>query len=150
MELKLDRKYTKETYTIGNLYIDGKFECNVLEDKDRGLLQTMPYNEIAKKKVWGQTAIPRGRYEVTFAPSSVFGKCDYAIDGKIPILLNVKCFSGIRMHAGNSSTDTEGCLLLGENKERGKVLNSRATCKRVFEKLYFVYKHGGRIWITIY
>ena len=149
MELKLDRKYKKETYTIGNLYIDGRFECNVLEDKDRGLTSNMSEDEIRMKKVAGKTAIPTGRYRVIFSYSPRFGKCSYAINGMIPLLIGVKGFTAIRIHGGNRAEDTDGCLIAGENKAKGMVLNSIKTCERVIGKMWTAYDYGSPIWITI-
>ena len=63
--LKLTRNYKKDTYTIGNLYLDGTWVCNTLEDKDRGLQQTMPLKKIQELKVYSKTAIPTGTYKVT-------------------------------------------------------------------------------------
>ena len=65
MELTVHRKYRKETYTIGDLCIDGVFFCNTLEDKDRGLRQTDDLARIKAVKVPSQTAIPVGRYNVS-------------------------------------------------------------------------------------
>ena len=64
MEIKVDRKWKKEKYTIGRLYIDGEFICNTIEDTDRGLSQDMSEEEIKSKKIYGKTAIPTGRYKV--------------------------------------------------------------------------------------
>ena len=64
LELLVDRKYKKETYTIGNLYVDGEWFCNTLEDKDRGLKSSMSLEELNKIKVYAETAIPAGRYKV--------------------------------------------------------------------------------------
>lgn len=149
MELKLIRKYKKDTYTIGKLYIDGAPVCETLEDKDRGLGQHMTEEEIKKSKVYGKTAIPSGRYRVTFTYSPKFAKCSYAINGMIPLILNVKGYSAIRIHAGNDQDDTEGCVLLGENKAVGKVLNSKITCEKVFRMMYLAFKADAPIWIDI-
>lgn len=149
MEITLERRYKKDTYTIGILKIDGLYECEVLEDTDRGLSQDMSEEEIRNKKVYGRTAIPTGRYRVTFSQSPKFGKSPYAINSMIPLLNNVKGFTSIRMHAGNTDSDSEGCLLLGENKAKGKVLNSAWTCERVFRKMWIAYNYGSPIWITI-
>jgi hypothetical protein len=65
MKIKVDRKYKKDTYTIGNLYVDGKWFCNTLEDRDRGLKQTDSLATIQSKKIYGETAIPTGKYRIT-------------------------------------------------------------------------------------
>lgn len=95
----------KDGYTISRLYVNGKlFGCNTLEDTDRGLNQSMDLDEIKKKKVYGQTAIPSGSYECVYTYSNRFKKM-------LPLLLNVKGFEGIRIHSGNSAKDTEGVFL---------------------------------------
>lgn len=149
MELVIDRKWKKDEYTISNLYVDGSKVCNVIEDKDRGLDQNMPLDEIKKLKVYGKTAIPTGRYKVVFAASNRFGNSSYAMNKLIPYVQNVKGFSDIRMHAGNTDKDTEGCLLLGKNDVVGKVTNSQYWCKKVFERMYLAWCNGATIWLTV-
>ena len=124
MDLKLIRRYRNDKYTIGDLYIDGVWFSNVLEDTDRGLSFDMTEEEIKKIKVYGKTAIPKGTYkvEVTYSPK---------FKQYLPILLNVKGFSGIRVHSGNSAEDTLGCLLVGYNKVKGQVINSRVTSDKL-------------------
>ena len=117
MKLKLIRTYKKEKYTIGNLYVDGKFYSNTLEDTDRGLTENMTALEIADKKIAGETAIPTGTYKIAmdvYSPS--FGKKDYYkhfCGGYLPRLLNVKGFSGILIHRGVDQSHTSGCILVG-------------------------------------
>lgn len=125
MKIKLVRIAFKETYTIGKLYVDGKYVCDTIEDKDRGLDNSMTVNEILRRKIKGQTAIPTGHYniEITYSPK---------YKRMMPLLLGVKGFSGIRIHSGNTSKDTEGCLLVGKNKQVGMVLESRDTYQRLF------------------
>lgn len=124
MELLLKRIFRGDEYTIGHLYIDGNYYCDVLEDVDRGLTDDMSEEEIKKIKVYGKTAIPKGTYKVEVTYSPKFKRY-------LPILLNVKGFSGIRIHSGNTAEDTLGCLLVGFNKEKGKVLNSRVTSDKL-------------------
>jgi hypothetical protein len=124
MDLKLKRIYSGDTYTIGHLYINVDYYCDTLEDTDRGLTDDMSEEQIKKIKVYGRTAIPTGRYKVEVTYSPKFKR-------HLPILLNVKGFSGIRIHSGNSAEDTLGCLLVGFNKEKGKVLNSRVTSDKL-------------------
>lgn len=128
MEIKLVRIALKSTYTIGKLYVDGKYFCDVLEDKDRGLDSLMTESEILEKKVKGQTAIPTGHYVINITYSPKYKRM-------MPLLLDVKGFSGIRIHSGNTSKDTEGCLIVGKNKKVGMVLESRDTYKRLFEMM---------------
>ena len=142
MEIVLNRIAKKDSYTIGKLYIDGKYVCDTCEDKDRGLTDSMTVEEIKSKKVYGQTAIPTGTYTVSYTMSNRFKKM-------MPLINNVKGFEGIRMHNGNSADNSLGCILLGENKAVGKVLNSRATCAKVYPLIEVASKKGERITITI-
>lgn len=124
MDLKLKRIFRGDKYTIGRLYIDGNYYCDVLEDTDRGLSNDMSEEEIKRIKIYGRTAIPKGTYKVEVTYSPKFKRY-------LPILLNVKGYTGIRIHSGNSHEDTLGCLLVGFNKEKGKVLNSRVTSDKL-------------------
>ncbi|MDR3244656.1 MAG: DUF5675 family protein [Elusimicrobiota bacterium] len=119
MKLLLKRVARKDTYTIGKLYIDDNYFCDTLEDTVRDL--SNPDN-----KVYGQTAIPAGNYQVRLTLSNRFKVV-------LPELLNVPLFEGIRIHAGNTTADTDGCILVGKNKEVGKVLDSKDTLKRLLD-----------------
>ena len=153
MELVIDRKWKKQDYTISNLTIDGKWFCNVLEDTDRELDDSMSITEIKKLKKPTITAIPRGTYEVTLdvvSPkysTNTFYK--QVCNGKIPRLLNVKGFDGILIHAGNSSKDSAGCLLVGVNKVKGQVINSKETFKELYKLLKDKHDKGEKITIKI-
>ena len=141
IKLTLIRSYLGEKYTIGHLYIDGKYFCDTLEDKDRGLKSTMTLQEIQKIKIKHQTAIPIGIYRIdmnTVSPKySDFKKYPYAkpYSGKMPRLQNVPGYSGVLIHPGNTENSTSGCLLVGENKVKGKVINSQATWKKLMDIL---------------
>ena len=128
MKIELIRIAFKDTYTIGKLYVDDTYFCDVLEDVDRGLDSSMSESEILEKKVKGQTAIPTGHYVINITYSPKYKRM-------MPLMLNVKGFSGIRIHSGNSSKDTEGCLLVGKNKKVGMVLESRDTYQRLFKMM---------------
>ena len=153
MELVVDRKWKKQSYTISNLTIDGKWFCNVLEDTDRGLDDSMSITEIRKLKKPSITAIPRGTYEVTLDITSpkFYTKTFYkqVCNGKLRRLLNVKGFEGILIHAGNSSKDSAGCLLVGVNRVKGQVLNSRETFKELYKLLKDKHDKGEKITIKI-
>ena len=125
MELKLIRKYRKTDYTIGILYVNNKYFCEILEDIDRGLKDSMSLEEIKKIKIKDQTCIPYGKYQILMTYSPKYKKI-------MPLVNNVKGFEGIRIHSGNTNKDTSGCLLPGFNKIKGQVINSRET----FNKLY--------------
>lgn len=138
MILTLDRKYKLPTYTIGKLYIDGEYFCDTLEDKDRGLTDDMTVSEISKIKIKKETAIPTGTYKVTITYSNRFKK-------NMPLINDVKGFEGIRIHSGNTDKDTEGCVLVGFNKIKGNVINSRDT----YNKLFSILSKSNNITITI-
>ena len=124
MKLTLKRIALRSTYTIGRLYVDGNYFCDTLEDTVRDLNKNGKFDN-GEKKVYAKTAIPYGTYEIKWTYSPRFKKYT-------PQLMNVPSFEGIRIHAGNTSADTEGCLLLGENKKVGMVLNSRATINKFY------------------
>lgn len=138
MKLKLVRKYRKETYTIGKLYVDGVYFCDTIEDKDRGLDDAMGLAEIMIKKRYGETAIPYGTYKVEITYSPKYKKL-------MPEIKNVKGFSGIRIHSGNTAKDTLGCLIIGRNTQVGMVTESRKT----YNKLFALMKDAKDISIEI-
>lgn len=153
MEIRLKRIAKKEGYTIGKLYVDGKYVCDTLEDKDRGLTSKMSEAQISGMKLHGETAIPMGRYLVDMKTVSprFGGRAQYQFcKGRLPRLCNIPGFSGVLIHCGNTAKDTEGCILVGENKKVGMVLNSVITMR---DKLYPLMKaadvKGKRIYITI-
>ncbi len=152
MKLTLNRRFKAPEYTIGDLYIDGQWFCNTLEDTDRDLSQDMLLTYIQNKKVKSQTAIPTGTYKVdmdTVSPKySNYSKYPYAkqFNAKMPRLLNVKGFEGILIHAGNTQKDTDGCILVGINKVKGQVINSQATWKKLMSVLL---KDKDNIELTI-
>lgn len=142
MKLKLQRIARKERYTIGKLYLNGKYFCDTLEDRDRGLSQEMPEEQLRKMKVKAETAIPSGTYNVIITYSPKYKK-------PMPLLLGVPAYEGVRIHSGNTHKDTEGCILVGENKEVGKVLNSRYTFNKLFTKLQTAFDRGETITLEI-
>lgn len=153
MELIVDRKWKKQSYTISNLTIDGKWFCNVLEDADRGLDDSMSIAKIRELKKPSITAIPKGTYEITldvisprFCTNAFYKQ---VCDGKLPRLLNVKGFEGILIHAGNTDKDSAGCLLVGMNLEKGKVLKSQETFRKLYKVLNEAKLRGEDIQITI-
>lgn len=148
MKLLLKRIAKKSNYTIGKLYIDGEYFSDTLEDRDRGLTQSMSLDQIQKIKVKDKTAIPTGVYDITLnIVSPKFKNSSWAkpYGGKIPRLLGVPGYEGVLIHPGNSAEDTSGCVLVGENKAVGKVLNSQATFHKLMSKL----KGQSNITITI-
>lgn len=151
MKILLKRIAKKPKYTIGRLSIDGTYQCDVIEDTDRGLTDKMSLEEIKNKKVYGETAIPTGTYKVTLdVVSPKYSKSPfyqtYANGGRVPRLLNVKGFDGVLIHTGNSEKDSLGCLLVGQNKVVGQVINSKETFKALYKELL---KDKNNITITI-
>lgn len=116
MKLTLKRRYFAETYIIGTLFIDGVRFCDTLEDKNRDDNRNGKFDN-GEQKVKNETAIPFGTYEITVNRSPRFGR-------DLPRLLNVPHFDGILIHRGNTGKDTSGCILVGENKVKGRVINS--------------------------
>lgn len=143
MELLIDRKWKKDSYTIGKLYINGEYFCDTLEDVDRNLTSEMSITEIKNKKVYGKTAVPTGLYTILYTYSPKYKRL-------MPLVDNVKGFSGIRIHSGNTAEDSLGCILLGFNKEKGKVLQSRDTCNKFYKLIEeAIYKKGEAITLKI-
>lgn len=134
MKLNLKRIALRENYTIGRLYIDGQYWCDTLEDCVRDLGK--------EPKVPGQTAIPKGTYDVVVNISPKFKRL-------LPRLLRVPHFEGVLIHRGNTAADTAGCILVGENKVKGKVLNSTYWEKRITEYLLDAQERNEDITITI-
>jgi hypothetical protein len=116
MILELKRKIFTDDSTIGELSIDGKFVCYTLEDKVR------------ESKIKNVTAIPYGKYEVAVTFSNRFQQY-------MPLLLNVPGFEGIRIHSGNTSSNTEGCILVGGTRSLNFIGKSRVTYKALFDKI---------------
>ena len=127
MEILVKRIAKKSKYTIGKMYIDGQYICDTLEDADRGLNQNMSLEEIKNKKVYGETAVPTGTYKVdmnTVSPKFKSRTWAKPYGGKLPRLVLVPGYDGVLIHPGNKAEDTLGCILVGENKAVGQVLNS--------------------------
>lgn len=148
MEILVKRIAKKSKYTIGKMYIDGQYICDTLEDADRGLNQNMSLKEINSKKVYGETAIPTGTYKVdmnTVSPKFKSRTWAKPYGGKLPRLVSVPGYDGVLIHPGNKAEDTLGCILVGENKAVGQVLNSQVT----FKKIMSILTKGTNITITI-
>ena len=143
MRILLQRHALKAGYTIGRMEINGRYFCDTLEDTDRGLRESMTEDEITALKVKGATAIPTGTYRIDMQTRSPrFGRV-------LPRLVSVKGYAGVLIHSGNTAADTEGCILVGENRERGKVLNSRATLESLLVFLRAAQAEGEEIELTI-
>ena len=134
MELTLNRIFLGSSATIGELLVNDKHLCDTLEDRVR------PEGE----KVYGKTAIPEGTYEVKLTHSPRFKKI-------LPEILNVPNFSGIRIHTGNSSKDTEGCILVGtwDGEKEDWISNSKVAFNKLMSLLQKAADNKEKITITI-
>lgn len=148
MVLKLVRRYRGKTYTIGDLYVNGKLFCQTLEDTDRNLKNTDPLSKIKATKVYGETAIPTGEYvvrlDVVSPKYSNFTRYPYAkaYNGKMPRILmpnyksEVPGWQGVLIHPGNSNENTLGCVLVGLNtNNKNWISNSQVTWINLMETM---------------
>lgn len=154
MRLKVERKWKKEGYTVGKLYIDDVFFCNTLEDRDRGLADTLPLEEIIKKKKKGVTAIPTGAYNVRMdIVSPKYSKSSWYMTNcngsRMPRLENVPGYEGVLIHPGNTASDTEGCILVGKNDAKGMVTRSKEYFLQLYKRMYAAYRRGEDIEMAI-
>ena len=138
----LERRWRKPAYTIGRLYQNGTYLCNTIEDTDRGLHSNMAAAQIAKIKVPDQTAIPTGSYKVVLSESPKFKR-------KLPEVLNVPGYTGIRIHKGNTADHTSGCLIPGENTATGRVTNSEKYEKLIGAAIAAAEAKKEDVWLTI-
>lgn len=130
MKLELKRRHGTSKYTLGTLYIDGHYFCETLEDQER------------EEKIPHETAIPLGTYKVVINMSIRFKRL-------MPLLLNVPNFEGIRIHAGNTDKDTDGCILVGRESKVNFIKDSRVTYTELMAKLNMAVQNKEQIEITI-
>lgn len=152
MKLELKRRFRGPNYTIGSLFINGVYECDTIEDVDRGLTDSMSVDEIKAKKIYGRTAIPTGTYRIdmnTVSPKFKDRSWAKFCGGKLPRLLDVKGYEGVLIHVGNKAEDTLGCILVGDNKIKGQVINSTATFQELYGELLKAKIKGEEITINI-
>ena len=146
MNLYLYRRIKKSTYTIGKLYEGVSFLCNTLEDVIRELIDLNDdgdFNDPDEGKVYGQTAIPAGRYQIKIQHSEKFNK-------DMPYLQNVPGFTGIMIHGGATAEHTAGCILTGENAGNGRLINGPAWSGVIREKITKAIHDGEEVWIEIF
>lgn len=159
MEIIIERKYLKSKYTIGNLYITEngtkKWICNTLEDKVRDLNQNGVFDN-GECKVYGETAIPYGRYKIDMnTVSPKFSRYTFyrnACQGKLPRLLNVPHFTGILIHVADGDKGAEllqGCIAIGRNSIKGGLTDGKNTFLKVYRLLKEAHDKGEENWITI-
>src|SRR5574343_1399765 len=137
LELKIKRIAKRLTYTIGKLSVDGVYFCDTLEDTERPQSKGRILN-----KIHGKTAIPIGRYRVTISYSNKFKK-------RMIQILNVPDFEGIRIHAGVDASHSEGCPLVGFNKEVGKLTGGFDVSQKLFLLVEEAINNGKEVFITI-
>jgi len=116
MVITIKRLYKTETSTIGELLVDGIWECFTLEDTERAI------------KIKGETAIPKGTYRIIINESNRFKRL-------LPLLIDVPNFEGVRIHSGNSNHDTEGCILVGQTRNKNYIGQSRKAFDKLFKKM---------------
>jgi len=142
INLNLNRKYLKPHYTIGTLSINGEYFCDTLEDITRDLNQDGDLDDEGENKIFGETSIPYGRYHVEVTYSPKFKRL-------LPAIYNVWGFIGIRIHRGRWASHTQGCILVGENKIKGGLINSVDYEQRLTKLLYEYQLAGEVIYISI-
>lgn len=130
MDLLLNREPSNEECTLGKLYIDGEYFCETLEDPVRD------------RKIATRTAIPAGKYKVVITPSPRFNT-------PLPLLMRVPGFTGIRIHAGNWAKDTDGCILVGMERQDNRLYMSKMALSKLIIKISRAIDANQPVWITI-
>lgn len=141
MELRVERLWPKENYTVGRLYVNNEFFSNTLEDKIIDKDKSGVFDN-GEKKVYGESAVPYGKYKVIYNWSPKFGR-------NLPRLLDVPHFEGILIHSGNTARDSAGCILVGKNTSKGMLSESRYTSDKLNEIIDAAQKRGEEITIEI-
>jgi len=140
------RDYIKPDYTIGNLYYDGRWLCNILEDPIRDHNKDGDLNDPGEGKIYGDTAIPYGMYEIILTYSPKFRR-------ELPLLVNVPHFTGIRIHGSKSKVatnkNTHGCLIPGENRVRGGVIETMKYEKVITQLIRDQIRCNNSVFINI-
>lgn len=141
MELRVERLWPRENYTVGRLYVNNEFFSNTLEDKIIDKNKNGIFDN-GEKKVYGESAIPYGKYKVIYNWSPKFGR-------NLPRLLDVPHFEDILIHPGNTARDSAGCILVGKNTSKGMLSESRYTSDKLNEIIDAAQKRGEEITIEI-
>lgn len=154
MNILIDRRWKKDSYTVGKLFVDNEFICNTMEDRDRHLTQDMPISKIKEIKIAAETAIPTGTYIVRMDIISP----KYSLNpwyvknchgARVPRIENVPGYSGVLIHTGNTAKHSSGCILVGKNDVPGMVTKSRETFLKLYNILYHAHQKGETIKLTI-
>lgn len=141
MKILVKRTFLGDAYTVGRMYINGAYFCDTLEDPIRDTNKNGVFDN-GEKKIAGDTAIPYGTYPITVNVSPKFKR-------ELPRLAGVSEFEGVLIHRGNTAKDTAGCILVGENKVKGKVINSTPYEERIVKYCKAAIEMGEDITITI-
>lgn len=156
MEVLVHRKWPQDEYVVGRIFIDGQLYGNTLEDTDRGLSDAMDESTIRGRKIYGKTAIPRGRYTIDMeAVSPKFSKKKFYMDvcqGKLPRIKNVKGFEGILLHVadGPKGADLlEGCIGVGLNRTKGQLCEGKDVFTKIYRLMKEAHDRGETIYITV-
>jgi hypothetical protein len=128
MKLELKRVALRDTYTIGKLYIDGVYFCDTLEDHVRDMNKDGDLNDSGETKVFGETAVPYGKFKVIMNMSNRFKRV-------MPLILDVPHFAGIRIHSGSKAEHSHGCILVGINDIKGRLSQSKKYETELYIKL---------------
>lgn len=139
MNITVERVQVEPDVTIGSLSIDGDWRCWTLEDPVR----EVPGQPVTQWKIKGQTAIPRGTYQVIVDMSPRFKR-------RLPLLLDVPGYTGVRIHAGNTTDNTEGCLLVGRDRYAKSIGRSQMAMAELMLKLNEAIRRGERVDLTIW
>lgn len=151
MKILLDRNYKYPKFTVSDVYIDGNFYSYAMEDVDRGLFVNMPIRYLKERKVYGETAIPHGEYEVVVDWSPHFKKYMPHVkwrnaDG---VLTEVPGFSGIRIHSLNTAEQSQGCIGFGDWNGGNRIINSKQITANLTEKIGNAVKKGEKVTLEI-
>ena len=138
MKIFVKRGESADGATIGELSIDGELECYTLED----VVREVEGQPVTEWKIFGKTAIPRGTYPVSITYSQHMGK-------DLPLLGDVPGYSGVRIHCGNTPTDTEGCILVGLVKGENSIAKSRMAFDTLFPKIQAALAVGDDVTLTV-
>ena len=156
MEILVHRKWNQQEYCVGRIFIDGVLQGNTLEDTDRGLSDAMDESTIRNRKIYGKTAIPRGRYTIDMETvSPKFSKKKFYMDvcqGKLPRIKNVKGFEGILLHVadGPKGADLlEGCIGVGWNRVKGQLCEGKDVFTKIYRLMKDAHDRGETIYITV-
>lgn len=134
MILTLKREVVTDDYTEGKMYVDGEYYCDTIEDRWRDLSE--------EKKQFGVTAIPAGVYRIVMTMSARYNRI-------MPLLLDVPHFRGVRIHAGNTARDSDGCILTGRKLTDGMIHQSREFTNRLYTIIDDAIKKGETVEIEI-